>query len=366
MICILALDPALSPQFAAAGFQSAANPRAAHQFELRRCYQREMIGAERELKKIVCGLAVFAALTASPGSGERTASVTWKCDHAMHWIGLPDVKAETSGVLIVSPTEVLFTSAAARGSIDRARIISVSVGDERVETGGKEGRLARFIAGVAVPYGAGSLLGLVTQGQVDLLTIEFRDNQRAYHGVVFVLGKGEADRAKQALSPINEVKPQEPPHPACLPNLVKPLTLEVSAFSDSDAAIPREYRAAFYEQLIERLRIDPGFAAVYRDGDDSPAAACSQFTLSVTIRTFRKGNAVLRASSGMIGNMLAATKLSFHMTLRDQDGKAVLDGDVKAAAKGDHESLDVALNIAKRTVKKLNRQMKGGTLAQEI
>jgi hypothetical protein len=313
---------------------------------------------------MVCGLALFAALAAwtecvgaSPSSGERTAAVTWKSNHAMHWIGLPDVKAETRGVLVVSPTVVLFTSAAGRGSIDRVAIISVSVGDERVETGGKDGRLVRLIAGVAVPYGAGSLLGLITQGQVDLLTIEFRDNDHAYHGAVFVLAKGEAARAREVLSPVKEPTPRNAIHPACLPSLVKPMTLEVSAFSDSEAEIPGEYRAALYEQLVEQLRMDKGFSAVYRDGDESAAATCSQFTLTVTIQSFRKGNAVVRASSGMIGNMFAATKLSFHMALRDRDGRAVYEGDVKAAAKGDHDSLDVALKIAKQTVKKLNRQM---------
>jgi hypothetical protein len=284
----------------------------------------------------------------------------WKSDNVEHFIGLSEIKAKAKGTLAVSPTHVVFTTASGQAAIDRSKIISISTGDERVETGGKEGKLVRMAAGIAVPYGAGSLLGLVTQGQVDLLTIEFRDEHDAYHGAVFVLPKGTARGALEQFSvPALPSLAQMQPPTFCDAASTQPKTMTVSTIASSDIDLPREYKVALYEQLYRHLAKSSGFKGVYRDGDSSPAASCPEYDLKLTVNTFRKGNAVLRSSVGSLGNLIASTKLKFHVVLTDSEGKPLLDQRLKAKAKGDSESLDLSATVAKSVMKKLKKQMAG-------
>jgi hypothetical protein len=127
-----------------------------------------------------------------------------------------------------------------------------------------------------VPYGAGSLLGLATQGQVDLLTIEFRDEHHAYHGAVFVLPKGTAHRALRQLTPLPLGPPDENKSlTPCDATSIKPRTLTVSAINSADIELPKEHKVALYEQLFSRLTNDPDFDSVDHDGDDSNPASCT-------------------------------------------------------------------------------------------
>jgi hypothetical protein len=135
-----------------------------------------------------------------------------------------------------------------------------------VETGGKKGKIARLIVNQAAPYGTGMALGLVTQAQVDLLTIEFRDRNNAYHGVVFILPKGEADGALKQLSPKTPSNVEEQSPIVCSSETFNPMTVKISTIASPEIELPDEYKVALYEQLFGRLRKDAVFKGVYRDG----------------------------------------------------------------------------------------------------
>lgn len=278
----------------------------------------------------------------------------WQSGNVTEFIGLPEVKAKTKGSLAISPTEIIFTAPSGQASIDRNRMISASSGDERIETGGKKGKVIRLIANNVAPYGSGGVLGLVTQRQIDLLTIEFRDKHDAYHGTVFVLPKGEADLALKQLAPTTSLLIEEQPRPICSSSTVTPKTIRVAPIGSSELYLPREYRVILYEQLLNRLRQDTGFENAYRDGD----LLCPEFNLAVEVKSFRKGNAMLRASAGFVGDVFGATILKLHVTLRDYQGEPLLDHNFRAMALGDSESLDVAAKIARSVDKKLRKRMK--------
>jgi hypothetical protein len=71
------------------------------------------------------------------------------------------------------------------------------------------------------------------------------------------------------------------------------------------------------------------------------------------VAAFRKGNAVVRASAGMLGNAMGATKVKFRVVASDARGRTVVEKELKASAKGDGESLDVAVKVAKSVGKKV-------------
>lgn len=298
-------------------------------------------------------------------AGTRT---VWKIDKIVLYIGLPGIKANTQGSLAVSSTKVMFIASSVGstkptvGLISYSRILSISSGEERIETGGKAGKIARVAANKAVPHSAGSLLGLVTQGQVDLLTIEYEDEIDAYHGAVFILPKGAAQNVISHLPPV----PPKGTRPA-LPNVTcnSPFlhnhSVKISPIASSDSHIPKEYLVALYEQLYSQLRTYKGFDQVYRDGDTTRAASCSDYEVRLTVNTFRKGNAVLRTSAGMVGNVLGKTKIQYTLLVTNHLGRAVFRRNMKAKSTGDSESMDVSAKVAKSVLKVMKKQA-GGTI----
>jgi hypothetical protein len=93
-----------------------------------------------------------------------------------------------AGQLTLSDTDLQFTNVEYKAEIPFTRMTSVSIGNERIETGGKTGRVARTV----IPFGGGMALATVTQKSVDLLTIEYLDLKGGYHGVVFFVPKSSA------------------------------------------------------------------------------------------------------------------------------------------------------------------------------
>jgi hypothetical protein len=95
--------------------------------------------------------------------------------------------------------------------------------------------------------------------------------------------------------------------------------------------------------------------AVYRDGDREPAAQCAEFSLTLRVKIFKKGNRVLRASTGPLGAFLGTTSLSYHLTARTLNGTAVIDRDMKSSERKDTDSLNVAKMMSGSIVKNLKK-----------
>ena len=126
-----------------------------------------------------------------------TASAPWRSDKVVYVAGLADVKPNTSGSLSLTQNTIVFTNKEVEGVIPLDRITTVSIGDERVATGGYVGKAARLIP----IYGIGSAMGAVTNKSIDLLTIEYLDQNDGYHGAVFEVPKTQAVVAQQQIEP---------------------------------------------------------------------------------------------------------------------------------------------------------------------
>ena len=269
-------------------------------------------------------------------------------------IGLPGIAANSEGTLAFEAKSLRFTSEKGSAEIVRQRIIGVSSGDERVETGGATGRVARMV----IPYGGGLALGAVTHKKVGLLTIEFMDGSGAYHGAVFVL---KSDDILVALAKL-EARPPAVNAPVvaasayCPQSQVRPNTVRVEMVGAGlQSEFPAEDRVLLYEHLVEHLTLEKTILGVSRAGDRSVQANCAEFTVAVRAIDFKKGNQALRASVGPLGHFVGTTKLSYHLTVSTADGTPIFDQDLKKSEGSDSDSLNVTKLISKVVVKNLKR-----------
>jgi hypothetical protein len=149
---------------------------------------------------IVCTLSSGAPAQAGPSvtshGGVAAGPPEWRSTHAVHLLGMPDVKARENGTLVITPQQLRFTGKSSSSTIDLPSIVALSAGNERVELWGMKGRLMRM----AVPYGGGAAFATFMHHQRDMLTVEFVDSQGAYHGSVFYLPGNEAEQALRTIT----------------------------------------------------------------------------------------------------------------------------------------------------------------------
>jgi len=135
-------------------------------------------------------VAMFAACAVCVHAQDSQQTLTQNSAHTsdraidvVHVAGLMEVKPDVKGSLLVTPETIVFSNGTIRASIPRIRILNVFVGDQRTEPWGTTGKVVRKV----IPYGGGAALGAITNGQVDLLTVESLDEHDGYHGVVFAV-----------------------------------------------------------------------------------------------------------------------------------------------------------------------------------
>ena len=202
---------------------------------------------------MVCAFSLAASAQADPSVPALGAAVVqpseWSSTHAVHVLGMPEVKAKENGTLIITPQHLTFTGKSASSTIDLRSIVALSAGNERVELWGMKGRLMRM----AVPYGGGAAFATFMHHQRDMLTVEFVDSQGDYHGSVFYLPGNEAEQALRAITP-SPVAYRDVPSPACSVAEVKRDSILVKQLTSGQTDFPVAYRVLVYEHIIDRLR----------------------------------------------------------------------------------------------------------------
>jgi hypothetical protein len=299
-------------------------------------------------------LTAFAQQTPVP---KTSSGAIVRVDRVRLVIGLPGLPPNLEGTLQITSKGLRFNTPRVSAEIERDTITKAAMGEEVVETGGTIG----FVARKALPYGSGAALGAVTHKKVGLLSIEFRDSENKYHGVVFALKPKDIGSVQQELSGglIAQIPPVAARPAACLTDQVRKDTVRLAPIQMDDASLlPEEYRVLVYEQLIKQLQDEKSLAAVYRDGDRDPAAQCAEFSLTLQVKMFKRGNPVLRASTGPLGAFLGTTSLSYHLTARTADGTSVIDKDMKSSERKDTDSLNVAKMMSGSIAKNLKKAEK--------
>ncbi len=262
-----------------------------------------------------------------------------------HIAGLSGTTSNLKGDLSLSQTALRFTSAGSHVEIPVSHIEAISIGDERVETGGGAGLILRLAA---------PPLGAVTQKSIDLLTIEYRDEDGGYHGTVLAASKDVAERLKGQLSArlttVNETLT-----PPCQNGATDPTAIAVEPIAVSDTQLPAEYRVLLYEDLVAKLHQEAPSTSFVRAGDRNSGPGCTGMTLKLTVTGFKKGNRAVRSSTGPVGFLTANTSLSVHIDLTDSSEHTLISAGASSNNRIDRESLDTAgmaaSAVSKRVVK---------------
>ena len=109
-------------------------------------------------------------------------------------IGGQTVKNNSMGTLSITGNSLQFVTGKKKVAVEASSIFDISTNeDSRQDITG-----AVHLATMAIPYGGGRVLALFSH-QVDVLTVEFKNADGAYHGTVFVLAKGQAAPFKKQL-----------------------------------------------------------------------------------------------------------------------------------------------------------------------
>lgn len=295
-----------------------------------------------------CGSQLAGAAVTSSLQHERkpTSAAFWNSSNAQHVYGLPDTKPNDRGTLRVDAQGLSFAGKSANFFVQWHSVITLSAGNEQVELWGGKGRILRML----IPFSGGLAVAAVTHHRVDELTVEFRDSKGGYHGAVFLLPDGEAQRALES-SVRTTLSDPESDNSGCEGQPVQPgsVLLRMSLQPRSD--VPSAYRALIYEHFVDRLSRVRGVRLVYREGQKTDEGICPQFNVQVAIASFHPGSQVMRASTGPIGMFAAPTELTVDVTFSDASTGERTHQRIKSTIRDDSESWRVTEKAARSLVK---------------
>jgi hypothetical protein len=302
------------------------------------------------------------ALSSSQAYGtsfnEATQITAWTSPKIQHAYGLPEAKPREKGKLTVNPEGLTFTGKSSLYTIPWRAMTAVSTGTERVEMRGTTGRIVRM----AIPNGGGLAAAGVMHHKINELTVEFHDPRDAYYAAVFYVPGSDAARVLETYTQITvkhaDTEGPLPPASAETPAVTCqnspgiPRSVLVAPPDWNQAEVPAAYRAFVYEHIVDRLQRTDKIGHVYRAGELDNQHACPQYTVRISIMSFKPGNQVKRATMGPIGFFAGTTQMAFNVTITDASGKLNVNEQVKATVRGESESKNVADGVAKNLAKR--------------
>lgn len=146
-------------------------------------------------KKILVSFAMALAFTTVAicgANGDQQSSKS--ANNAIALTGLSGVKDNAKGALTVESGKLHFTYAKKSAEVNVATIEDVVTGED---TQAAVGKTVSNLS-MAAPYGSGRFLALF-RTKFDTLTLRYRDENGALHGVIFALPAGGAEPIKKEL-----------------------------------------------------------------------------------------------------------------------------------------------------------------------
>jgi hypothetical protein len=142
-------------------------------------------------KSLLRTVPLLLAAVASSNIGAQQSAQSVK---AVQIIGLPAVKENAKGTLIVENGNLRFLHDKSISEISTSSIQDIVTGTDSQKAVGKTvGTIS-----MAAPYGGGRFLSLFRK-KIDTLTVEYRDADGAFHGVIFTTPSGKADGIQKEL-----------------------------------------------------------------------------------------------------------------------------------------------------------------------
>jgi hypothetical protein len=139
-------------------------------------------------------VVVLLMAMAAAATPQQPQQETPKAVKAVQLTGLPNVKENAKGMLSVENGNLHFVHGKTPSDVSAGSIQDVVTGNDSQKTVGKTiGTLS-----MAAPYGGGRFLSLF-RSKIDTLTVEYRDADGAFHGVIFTMHVGTAEAIKKDL-----------------------------------------------------------------------------------------------------------------------------------------------------------------------
>jgi hypothetical protein len=277
---------------------------------------------------------------------------------AMQLMGMTGVKNNTEGSLTVENGNLRFTHSRSTSDLAPSSM-------QDVVTGSDSQRVIRGTLGTLSmlgPYGSDRFMSLF-RSKLDTLTIQYRDDDGALHGVIFTAPVGTADLIKDELTRLGahtSIPTQGNPttdtsdHPDtkdCPSHAKEGQSAKVNAsaitvmmIQSDEIKLPAEFQVSLYEYLIQELQKKSGFHHIYREGDRNSADAPNLIVLHSTVRGFKKGSEMARQVTTVSG----ATSISVHCEFTDKDGQSLLARDIKGKVRFFGGNLRATYDFAKK------------------
>jgi hypothetical protein len=144
-------------------------------------------------RKFLVSFAMALALAGLATCGAN-AQQTSKHANAIALTGLTGVKDNAKGTLTIESGKLHFSYAKKSSDLSVADIEDVVTGEDTQASVGK----TVSTLSMAAPYGSGRFLALF-RSKFDTLTLRYRDENGALHGVIFALPAGGAEPVKKDL-----------------------------------------------------------------------------------------------------------------------------------------------------------------------
>jgi hypothetical protein len=144
----------------------------------------------RSADSLVPVVVLVVAIAASAAPPQESS----KAVKAVQLTGLPGVKENAKGMVSVENGNLHFVHGKATSDVSASLIQDVVTGNDSQKAVGKTiGTLS-----MAAPYGGGRFLSLF-RSKIDTLTVEYRDANGGFHGVIFTMPVGTAEVIKKQL-----------------------------------------------------------------------------------------------------------------------------------------------------------------------
>lgn len=309
-----------------------------------------------------------------PGASIRPVVV----DDAINIIGFEDMKPGAKGRLEIVDSGIRLINDKTEAEIPLDAIMAFAV--EHTSKGllrGTAGTLASL-----APNGAGQIYSAIRPG-AETLTLFYRDENDALHGVVILIPKSSKDETLSAFARLG-IEPHDIASLETMQEEGRNGRVWVPAVSNRDDRgrggrqsvqvalpqandiLPAAFTAATYEALIAQTRKSGLFEEVWRQGDARTGADALRLSLDVT--EYKKGNPGVRGAIPVVGMIAGKTLIRANLRLAESSGRVLLEEEVKGSKRMMGESIAASTSLAQRSTKTLAKApglFKGAPLPQE-
>ena len=279
---------------------------------------------------------------------------------AVQLTGLTGVKDNTKGSLTIETGTLRFRHSSMTSDVVATSMQDVVTGDDSQRMiGGTLGTLSQL-----GPYGSGRFLSLF-RSKIDTLSIKYRDMNEGLHGAIFTMPVGTAETIKEKLvaagahttvpAPASPTANTAGPSDADLGShpqeggsaKLNASAIEIMMIQSDEIKLPAEFQISLYENLVQQMQKNGGFAHVYRDGERDSVDAPNLVILHSTVRGFKKGSEMARQVTTVAG----ATSITIHCAFTDKDGRLLLARDIKGKVRFFGGNLRATYDFAKKAAK---------------